>query len=278
MKKENLKSERKIKPRTLIFGALSLICCITLIVSIFNIASWFKDNKQIEEETKEVVEQAQIDEVEDNDKTVKIENEIKEEDLYWKYINTKLINVNFQELKKENNDTKGWIQVAGTNINYPFVQTENNDYYLSHSFKKKTNSAGWIFLDYRNNINNLDRNTIIYGHGRLDTSMFGSLKNIINNDWLKNSDNFIIKLSTESHNTLWQVFSVYKIPTTNDYIQVNFKNDNEFKEFYNKLLSRSIHDFKTNVTTKDKILTLSTCYNDSDKVVLHAKLIKVENK
>jgi sortase B len=285
MKKENVKksvSKKKLKKlltsKKTILSLISLICFVTLIISLFNIFGWFKDNKQIDEEAKETVEKADIQEVSDNENTIKIENEIKEDDLYWKYIDTKLINVNFNELKKENKDTVGWIQVMGTNINYPIVQTTNNDYYLTHSFKKKANLGGWIFLDYRNNIKELDKNTIIYGHGRLDTSMFGSLKNIFTNNWLKNTDNFIVKISTESHNTLWQVFSVYKIPTTNDYIQVDFKNNIDFENFYTMLLNRSEHNFNTNVTTKDKILTLSTCYNDNDKVVLHAKLIKQEKK
>lgn len=47
-----------------------------------------------------------------------------------------LINVDFEELKNTNQDTLGWIQVNGTNINYPFVQTNNNDYYLNHSYNK----------------------------------------------------------------------------------------------------------------------------------------------
>ena len=285
MKKENVKksvNKKNLKEfltsKKTILSLISLICLVTLIISLFNIFGWFKDNKQIDEETKETVEKADIQEVSDNENTIKIENEIKEDDLYWKYIDTKLINVNFNELKKENKDTVGWIQVAGTNINYPIVQTTNNDYYLTHSFKKKANLGGWIFLDYRNNIKELDKNTIIYGHGRLDTSMFGSLKNIFTNNWLKNTDNFIVKISTESHNTLWQVFSVYKIPTTNDYIQVDFKNNIDFEKFYTMLLNRSEHNFNTNITTKDKILTLSTCYNENDKVVLHAKLIKQEIK
>ena len=49
-------------------------------------------------------------------------------------------------------------------INYPFVQTSDNDYYLNHSFNKKYNDAGWVFMDYRNNASNFDKNTILYAH------------------------------------------------------------------------------------------------------------------
>ena len=54
----------------------------------------------------------------------------------------------------------GWIKVDGTDIDYPFVQTTDNSYYLNHSFTKEENKSGWIFLDYRNNINNLDKNSV----------------------------------------------------------------------------------------------------------------------
>ena len=172
-----------------------------------------------------------------------------------------LIDVNFKDLKKINSDTKGWIQVNGTNINYPFVQTNNNDFYLNHTLNKSENQAGWVFLDYRNDINNLSKNTILYG--RLDQTMFGSLKNILKNDWLNNKSNYIVKLSTEKENSLWQVFSVYIIPNTNDYIKVSFNSNSEFNEWTNILKNRSDFNFNTTINELDKVLTLSTCYNEN---------------
>ena len=85
-------------------------------------------------------------------------------------------------------------------------------------------------------------------------------------------------MSTETENTLWQVFSVYRIPTTSDYLQIKFYSDDEYTRFLEKLKNRSVFDFNTTLTKDDKIITLSTCYNDNDKVVMHAKLIKSEKK
>ena len=104
--------------------------------------------------------------------------------------------------------------------------------------------------------------------------MFGSLKNILTSGWLNNKNNYIVKLSTEYENNLWQVFSVYKIKTTNDYLQISFISNESFLEFTDKLIKRSNFNFNTKVNENDKILTLSTCYNEKEKVVLHAKLIK----
>lgn len=160
------------------------------------------------------------------------------------------------------------------------MQTNDNEYYLTHSFNKSYNSAGWVFLYYKNNIKdiNININTIIYARGRLDVIMFGSLKNILKSNWGNNKYSYIIKLSTETENILWQVFSVYRIPTTNDYLRIKFNDNSDFLEFTNTLLDRSSFDFNTQINENDKILTLSTCYNDDDKVVLHAKLIKKRSK
>ena len=108
--------------------------------------------------------------------------------------------------------------------------------------------------------------------------MFGSLKNILSSGWLNNTNNYVVKLSTETENTLWQVFSVYHIPTTSDYIKVHFSSNEEFTKWSKMLLDRSAHNFNTTINENDKVLTLSTCFNDKEKVVLHAKLIKKETR
>lgn len=256
------------------------ILVIGLIFSIYNIFKWYNDNSNIAVLEDNIQDMVNVEEVNDSESTILVNQDNSTPDFnpYWDYIKMKFINVNLSALKNYNDETVGWIQVKGTNINYPFVQTNNNSYYLNHSFDKSINQAGWVFLDYRNNINNLDKNTIIYAHGRIDKTMFGSLKNILTNGWLDDTNNYVIKVSTESINSLWQVFSVYRINTTNDYLKTSFNNDDEFNEFSKMLLDRSSYNFNTNINANDKILTLSTCYNNTDKVVLHAKLIKMETK
>lgn len=267
-----------------------IVCLIGLGISTYDIVIWKIDANKIQkqiEEIHEIINLEEIEKIENNQSSETIENEenieiIEQEkeipkfNPYWDYIKMNFINIDFNELKEMNSSTQGWIKVNGTNINYPFVQSKDNKYYLTHSFDKSYNSAGWVFLDYRNNINNLSKNTIIYAHGRRDTTMFGSLKNILNNEWLNDTNNFVIKLSTEKENTLWQVFSVYHIPTTNDYIQVDFNENEEFLKWAEKLINRSQHHFDTLINESDNILTLSTCYNDEEKMVVHAKLIKKE--
>lgn len=254
---------------------IALACVVGIGYSGYKIIEWMKDSHDTKAASNEIEEVASVKEVETPEEEVEIvENSEPKESLYWKYLNTNLIDVNFSDLKAMNRETVGWIQVGGTNINYPFVQTSNNDYYLKHSFDGSYNSAGWVFADFRNKIDGTDRNMIVYAHGRYDTTMFGSLRNILTSGWLKNTDNYIVRTSSDSENALWQVFSTYRIETTNDYIQTSFTGDDEFDRFVNMLKDRSAHDFGTTVNGKDHILTLSTCYSKTERVVMHAKLIK----
>ncbi len=277
--KEKMNNKIKLKWKNIILILMFLILFITLNISIYNIIKWKLDSNKTNEEINTIQENANIEEVKDNKGTeiIKQAKKIPKENPYWDYIKMNMIDVNFDNLKKINNDVVGWIKVNGTNINYPFVQSKDNKYYLTHSFSKSYNNAGWVFLDYRNNnINN--RNTIIYAHGRTDKTMFGTLRKVLNNGWINNTNNYVIKISTEKENSLWQIFSIYHIPTTNDYLQTEFKDEREYQRFLNILKNRSNHNFNTSITSNDTILTLSTCYNDSEKMVVHAKLIKKQKK
>jgi len=260
-----------------------LICCIGVFTySTVKIFMWNEDNKNTNKEVTDIVDNTNVEESNESNNTIIIgENETlqkdtKKQSIYWSYIKMNLINVDFNELKKKNKDTKGWIQVSGTNINYPFVQAKDNKYYLTHSFEKKYTDAGWVFLDYRNNINNLSKNNIIYGHARLNKTMFGTLKNVLTKDWYNKKDNHVIKLSTEKENTLWQIFSVYSIKTESYYITTDFEDDEAFQTYLDTMKGRSKFKFDADVNVNDTILTLSTCHKTDEKVVVHAKLIKKE--
>ena len=270
-----IRKKRKIKWKNVFLALFVLICLVGLGTSLFNIIKWKIEAKTTNNQIETAQKVVKPVEIIDNDKIEISEQEkVPLDNPYWEYVQMNLIDVDFNDLKNINPSTIGWIQVNGTNINYPFVQTNDNKYYLNHSFNKSKNSAGWVFMDYRNNISVLDKNTIIYAHGRLDNTMFGSLKNILTSGWLNNKNNYIVKLSTEYENNLWQVFSVYKIKTTNDYLQISFISNESFLEFTDKLIKRSDFNFNTKVNKNNKILNLSTCYNEKEKVVLHAKLIK----
>ena len=189
----------------------------------------------------------------------------------------KIAEYDFDKLKEINTDIVGFIEVDNTNISYPVVKSSDNSYYLNHSYKKEKNNIGSIFLDYRNDLDNLSKNNIIYGHGRLDNTMFGSLNNLLDSSNLDSKESYYITLSTPKSIMTFKIFSVYTIPKEGYYIKTYFSSNKYFKEFLETIMKRSIYNFNTDVNTNDKILTLSTCKDNFGKrVVVHAKLLKKE--
>ena len=253
MKDKILKEKNNNISSFIILLFFILFICIFVYSSI-QIFKWLKENKAREEIVNDIQKTITIDEGKEDAE---------------KYI------IDFNILKEKNSDTVAWIKVNGTDIEYPIVKTSNNDYYLNHSFDKSYNTNGWVFMDHKNKCDNTDKNMVVYGHNRRDGSMFGTLKNILTDEWQNNHDNFIIPFITENEKSEYQVFSIYRIEKEDYYITTSFGSDNKFNEFIDNIKSRSLKDFGTNVTEDDNILTLSTCANDNKyRVVLHAKKIK----
>ena len=249
-----MRNKKNKKSKRVIFNLIVyVILLFILIYSGIKIFKWYKDktnNNEIAEQIKDTV-------------IVKDENKDKEE-----------YTIDFNKVKEQNNETVAWIKVNNTNIEYPVVKADNNNFYLNHSFDKSKNSAGWIFADYRNKFDGIDKNIVIYGHNMRDDSMFGSLKNILNSDWYDNEENTSISLYTENEKNIYKVFSIYKIESEDYYIKTEFGNNNEFEQFEKTIKKRSIKEFNIDISKSDNILTLSTCANNNKyRVVLHAKKI-----
>ncbi len=275
--KKKKRKKRKLKKENLISLIIILIMIPVLVYSTYKIVIYLIETPKTKVLIQDITDNTKITEYESNEAEI-IKSDEKPNTPYWNFIKMNLIDVDFNTLKNTNSDTVAWLFVGGTNVNYPVVQTSDNEYYLNHSFDKTKNSSGWLFMDYRNDKNDYGRNTIIYGHNMKNQTMFGTLKNLLSKSWYNTEENRIIKMSSEKYNTLWQIYSVYTLDTTNDYIQTNFASDDEYQKFIDLVKGRSIANFNTNVTTSDKTLTLSTCHGSAKKLVVHAKLIKIEAK
>ena len=253
MKGKRYNKDKKYKKKIIVSIILIIFFSIMIVTGIM-IFKWAKENKK----TKDI-----INDIKD---TVSVDGNVENKDKY---------NVNFEELKQTNSDTIAWLKVNGTSIEYPVVKTTNNDFYMTHSFDKSYNSAGWVFMDYENRFDGTDNNMVIYAHNRKDGTLFGTLKNILTEEWQSNEENFTIPFITENEKAEYQVFSVYRIENEDYYITTNFGKNNKYQKFIDKIKSRSVKDFEIDVTTEDSILTLSTCANNNKyRVVLHAKKVK----
>lgn len=253
---------KKIKGFYRLILMIQLISIIVIAVTSYYIYVWISDNKNTDKILQDIFNNTNIS----------------SEDINVNEVETSLLNIDFDNLISINSDTIGWIKVWGTDINYPVVQTNDNSFYLTHSFDKTYNKAGWIFADYRNSAledNKLDKNTVIYGHNRQNKSMFGTLSNTLKKEWRDIEEYRYINFSILNESMLWEVFSTYTINSEDYYIKTTFSSDMEYEEFIKTTKNRSIYDFNVNVTPDDKILTLSTCTNTGEgRTVVHAKLIK----
>ncbi len=277
--KRRRKKKKKIKSirlRPLPFILLILLFSSIILINLKTIFNWEKDNQEIKNLKTDIEEEIKINIIEEEGELVN-PPKIKESD-YWLYIKVPFQNVDLFALKEKNNDTIGFINIKNTNINYPIVQTTNNEYYLNHAYDKTYNEAGWVFMDYRNN-NFYDFNTIIYGHGRLNKTVFGSLKDLLKESWQSNKNNYTLTVSSLTTNYVYQIFSIYTIDAESYYIKTEFDNDKDKQEWINEMNNRNTSIINSPANINDKIITLSTCLNnDNGRVVVHAKLIKQQNK
>jgi len=236
------------KKKKTIIKILMAICALILIYSLYNIVMWYVDNEKnesIKEEINDIIDNTNDDN-----------------------------SIDFKTLKEKNNEIVAYLKVNNTNIDYVVVKGSDNSYYLKHNLYKEYNRAGWIFMDYHNKLDGTDKNIVIYGHNTLDKTMFGTLRNVVKEEWYENPENHIINLTTEEGNITYQVFSTYSIKVEDYYINTIFKDNNEFNTFVNTLKKRSVYDYNVEVSGEDSILTLSTCTgNGKSRMVLHAKRI-----
>ena len=177
----------------------------------------------------------------------------------------------FDVFHSENEDYVGWLSMDGTNIAYPVVQSDNNDFYLNHNFYQENDPVGAIFMDYRNSNDALDDHTIIYGHNMKDDSMFATLSNALESDF---SDNNRIHFDFENGSSEWEVFSAY-VTTDTDWMQVDFESTDHSRNFKQTLVHNSTKDFAHHMNN-EKILTLATCtvHSSDERVVVHAKKVE----
>ena len=169
----------------------------------------------------------------------------------------------------ENNDLVGWIVIPNTTINQPVVQATDNDYYMRRNFYKEYERRGSVFMDYRNSIDTFNKNTIIYGHNYLDSTMFSDLENYKDIEFYKTAP--VIEFNTIYQNYKWKVFAVFLTTASpeldNGYVFnyiYPFMTDDNFADFIAEVDKRSLYHTDVEVLPTDKILTLQTCTRDLD--------------
>ena len=165
--------------------------------------------------------------------------------------------VDFKALREKNPDTVGWIYVGSCGISYPIVQGEDNDYYMNHTFEGTVNSSGAIIMDYRDDKYLKDWNTFIYGHNMKNGSMFGSLKKLLKDETLYDSDPYIY-VYLPGYIYRYKIFSYYKDkPDSKMYWTADTLQ--EYRQYIRDALSLSVRDLGVETSEENNMVTLVTC-------------------
>lgn len=172
--------------------------------------------------------------------------------------------LDIEEIRKTMPDTYAWIEIPGTNINYPIVQHKtDNTFYLDHTADLKENKMGAIFTEDLNKKDFNDPNTLIYGHNIKDGSLFGQLHYFEDKEFFQNHSD--VYIYTQDRILKYRIFAAYL--TDNKHILKN--HDFSVESIYELYLKDvfairnmdSNIDKEVSVTGKNKIITLSTCHS-----------------
>lgn len=191
----------------------------------------------------------------------------------------------YEEMYEENQDLVGWLQIDGTVINYPVLQSdseEDSQFYLTHGFTKKKDKNGSLFMDYRNDFVDRDTNLIIYGHNMKNGVMFGSLKKYLEKGYLEKHSR--LRFDTIYEHGVYEVIGAFlsEVSYQDEYAfrYYNFLNANNKSDFdafcVNVMQLDALKKGTLDVEFGDQLLTLSTCnsYTDEGRMFIIAKRIK----
>lgn len=170
----------------------------------------------------------------------------------------------YETLYNKNKKLIGWLKIDDTIIDYPVMQTANNEYYLDHNFNQEYDKNGSLFMDAACDVVHRNTNLIIYGHHMKSGKMFGNLNSYSNKEYCEKHST--IRFDTIYEKGLYQVMYVFRSRIYNE-DEVVFKyyqffdaaSEKEFESNMQEMAALSLYDTGVTATFGDELLTLSTC-------------------
>lgn len=245
---------------------LAIVFLLIFIISITYIIAYFYTTYKNETNLKELQSIMNTVRVVEN-KNIASENEPQNVNSYEvnqeKNNNAKI--ENFKELKKLYSNIVAWIEIENTTINYPIMQSNDNDYYLYRNYKNEYSRYGSIFLDYKYDFSKDSQNFLIYGHNNNDEMMFNELLKYQEKEYFEAHPS--INLITENDITNYKIVSVFKSQVYSQdatnvfryYNYVDLSNEDTFTNYITNVKKASIYDIDIEPKLGDDIITLSTC-------------------
>ena len=186
------------------------------------------------------------------------------------------ISVDWDYLHSINTDIVGWLYCPNTIINYPVMQTTDNDYYLHRSYDRQPNTAGALFADYNAAIGVTYSNFIVYGHNMKDGSMFATIYNYVDQEFYNQHP--IMYLLTPTQNYRVDLIAAHIVESTLDNYPGYFQ-EGEYQDYLNMITASSFFRTSASVSTDCQLITMSTCDYSSNyrdpRFLLHGLLVPV---
>ena len=276
---------KKESKRKVIYFLIYTILAILITLSIIYIINIFLDKKQAIQESK-LLEKIEINENQVNETiTEEIVNESTQENIEEtiNQENERILKV--QKLQEENPDIVGWLEIEGTSINYPVLQGDDNEYYMTHNYKKQKSKNGSIFLTKDYDWSIPSSNLLIYGHNLSNGTMFQELLKYEKEDFYKKHP--IIRFTTNNEDAEYEIISTFKSRVYYKseknvfryYYFVNAKTEAEYNKFVQNARKASLYNIDKTAQYGDQLITLSTCsyhVEDGRFAVVGRKSIKQE--
>ena len=169
------------------------------------------------------------------------------------------------DLKNQNSDIIGWLEIENTNINYPVLQGDDNEFYMTHNYKKEKSKNGSIFLSKDYNWDIPSSNLLIYGHNNKNGTMFQELLNYEDFNFYK--EHPTIRFTTATEDMEFEIISVFKSRVYYKseqnvfryYFFINANTKAEYDDFINNAKAASLYDIKKAANYGEQLITLSTC-------------------
>lgn len=184
------------------------------------------------------------------------------------------ISIDFNALLQENADIVGWLYCPDSPINYPVVQSEDNEYYLRRLINGEWNISGSLFMDYRNNPLNMDWNTVIYGHNMKNDSMFGTLPSYCSQDYYEQHP--IIYFLTPETDYKIELLSGFVTPSNSELYNI-YLSESDRTQVLSDILNSSDFTPQIEFEENERLFTLSTCSYEYDtaRYVVIGKMIEI---
>ena len=257
--KKSSKSKKKKLYKTLYILAMTILISIFVGCSIYLIV-YFWQAKKIDKKVDELKEM--IVDADDSDYEVAEEETIVDDSgkkIEFVYVNGTKVQKKFAKIFGDNNDFIGWLTISGTEIDYPVMQTmDDEEYYLHRDFDKNYNGNGTLFVDTAADVSRPSDNMIIYGHNMKNGKMFHDILKYEDEEFYKENPYFYIY--TPDYTYRYEIFSCYLARVDNEMdFYTQFASKEQFQEFLDGVKAQSIYDTGVEATSEDKVVTLMTC-------------------